>query len=203
VSTVFVARALYRLVDSGSDSSWKRRVCSETQSSSDKCNAAIVPQRLHGSLLKRSDRRRARPELSEAKPRKSFARMPNRRQSDRPGIATGSRVDCFSESSGSSCACAKYVHAEYVRARGAANRGSAAECCWRRQAQPGATQKRSAVLWRGLQGSLRRDSTGRLGLDCLSEAQHHDLVGNVQAGTRSRCKRCFRGSRSGRGTAAG
>ena len=100
VSTVFVARALYRLVDSGSDSSWKRRVCSETQSSSDKCNAAIVPQRLHGSLLKRSDRRRARPELSEAKPRKSFARMPNRRKSDCPGIATGSRVDCFSESSG-------------------------------------------------------------------------------------------------------
>jgi hypothetical protein len=100
--------------------------------------------------------------------------MPNRRQSDRPGIATGSRVDCFSESSGSSCACAKYVHAEYVRARGAADRGSAAECCWRRQAQPGATQKRSAVLWRGLQGSLRRDSTGRLGLDSLSEAQHHD-----------------------------
>src|SRR6185369_11195054 len=155
VSTVFVARALYRLVDSGSDSSWKRRVCSETQSSSDKCNAAIVPQRLHGSLLKRSDRRRARPELSEAKPRKSFARVPNRRKSDCPGIATGSRVDCFSESSGSTCACAKYVHTE--RARGAANGHSTAECCWRRQGQPGATQKRSAVLWPGLQSSLRRD----------------------------------------------
>lgn len=65
------------------------------------------------------------------------------------------------------------------RGRGAANRASAAECCWRRQAQPGATQKRSAVLWRGLQGPLRRDSTGRLGVDCLSEAQHHDFVRTV------------------------
>ena len=92
-------------------------------------------------------------------------------------------------SSGSSYACAKYVHAKYVRTkyvrterargRGAANRDSAAECCWRRQAQPGATQKRSAVLWRGLQGPLRRDSTGRLGVDCLSEAQHHDFVRTV------------------------
>ena len=59
---------------------------------------------------------------------------------------------------------------------------STAECCRRRQAQPGATQKRSAVLRRRVQGPLLRDFTGRLGLDCLSEAQHHDLVGNVQAG---------------------
>jgi hypothetical protein len=138
-------------------------------------------------LLKRSDRRRARPELSEAEPRKSFARVPNRRQSDFPGIATGNSVYRFSESSGSSYACAKYVHAKYVRtkyvrterARGAANRDGAAECCWRRQAQPGATQKRAAVLRRGLQGPLRRDSIRRLGLDCLSEAQHHDLVRTV------------------------
>jgi len=147
VSTVAVARVLYRLVDGGGDRSRKRRVCPETQPGSDKCNAAIVPQRLHGSLLKRSDRRRACPELSKAKPRKSFARVPNRRKSDCPGIATGSRVDCFSESSGSTCACAKYVHAEYVnteRARGAANGHSAAECCW--QGQPSATQTRSTVL---------------------------------------------------------
>jgi hypothetical protein len=209
VSTVAVARVLYRLIDGGSR---KRRVCPETQSGSDKCNAAIVPQRLHGSLLKRSDRRRARSELSEAEPRKSFARVPNRRQSDFPGIATGNSVYRFSESSGSSYACAKYVHAKYVRTkyvrterargRGAANRDSAAECCWSGQAQPGATQKRSAVLWRRLQDPLLRDSTGRLGLDCLSEAQHHDLVGNVQAGISSRCRGCYRGSRSGRCTGA-
>jgi hypothetical protein len=196
VSTVAVARVLYRLVDGGSDRSWKRRVCPETQPGSNKCNAAIVPQRLHGSLLKRSDRRRACPELSEAKPRKSFARVPNRRQSDCPGSATGSRVDCFSESSGSSYACAKYVHAKYVRTkyvcterargRGAANRDSAAECCWRRQAQPGATQKRSAVLWRGLQGPLRRDSTGRLGVDCLSDGtETENLKTNVLFGPAS------------------
>jgi len=123
---------LYRLVDGGSDRSWKRRVCSETQSGSDKCNAAIVPQRLHGTLLKRSDRRRARSELSEAEPRKSFAGVPNRRESGCPGIATGSGVNRSSKSSGSSYACAKCVRTECARGRGAANCGSATECCWRR-----------------------------------------------------------------------
>ena len=137
VSTVAVARVLYRLVDGGSDRTRKRRVCPETQSGSDKCNAAIVSQRLHGPLLKRSDRRRAGPEVSEAKPRKSFTRVPSRRKSDCPGSATVSRVDCFSESSSSSYACAKCVRTKYVRTErargcGPANCGSATECCWRR-----------------------------------------------------------------------
>jgi hypothetical protein len=124
---------------------------------------------IHGALLNRPDRWRARLELSEAEPRKSFARVPNGRQSDCTGIATDSGVSGPSESSGSSCASAKYGRAKYARTE-RANGDSAAECCRHWQAQPGAIEKRSAILRRRLQDPLRRNSTGRLSLDCLSEA---------------------------------
>jgi hypothetical protein len=116
VSTVF-ARVLSRLIDSGSDRRCRRRVCAETQSDSNKCNAAIVPQRLHGSLLIRSDRWCACPELPEAEPRESFTRVPNRRESNWLGFACGSRVGYSSESSGPSRAVTKYVHTKYVHTK--------------------------------------------------------------------------------------
>ena len=59
--------------------------------------------------------------------------------------------------------------AKYARTE-RANGDSAAECCRHWQAQPGAIEKRSAILRRRLQDPLRRNSTGRLSLDCLSEA---------------------------------
>jgi len=125
VSTVF-ARVLSRLIDSGIDRRCRRRVCAETQSESNKCNAAIVPQRLHGSLLIRSDRWCACPELSEAEPRESFTRVPNRRESNWLGFACGSRVDYSSESSSPSRAGTKYVRTKCVRTKCAHGRRGAA-----------------------------------------------------------------------------
>jgi hypothetical protein len=174
LSTDF-ARVLFRIIGSDIDQRGKRRVCAKTQSGPGKCNAAIVPQRLHGSLLKRPDRWRARPELSEAEPRKSLAGLPNSGESNRPGAGA-----C--ESNGSACACAEYVRANHARTEcrsGTATRYCAAECRWRRQTKPSAAQKRPAGLRGRLQGPLRGHSTGRLGVDRLPEGQYHDLVGNV------------------------
>jgi hypothetical protein len=180
VSTAF-ARALFRLIDGDIDRRGKRRVCAKTQSGPDKRNAAIVPRRLHGSLLERSDRWRAGTELSEAEPRKSLAGLPNRGESNCPGSAAGSGGERSRESSGSRCACAEYVRANHACTecgRGTANHFSAARRR-RRQTKPGAAQKRSAGLRGGLQSSLRGHSAGRLRIDRLPEAQYHDLVGNV------------------------
>jgi hypothetical protein len=187
---------VYRFTGRGSNQCWKRGACAEAQPGSAQCNATILPQRLHGSLLDSPDRRRAGPELSEAKSLESLASVPERREGNRAGYARSSGVEYPCD--GPSCACAKCAGGG-----GTAARHCAAKLPWHKQAQPSATQKCPPSLRRRVQNTLRRYSAGRCGFDRLFEAQRNDFIGSVSAGTGGRCWRYERSSRPGRGTAAG
>jgi hypothetical protein len=168
----------------GSDRCWKRGACPEAQPGSAQCNATIMPQRLHGSLLNCPDQWRAGLELSEAEPLPSLASVPKRRESNRAGYARSSRVEHPYDSSGPSCACAECACG--ASGGGTAIRHCAAKFRWHKQAQPSATQKCPPSLRRRVQNALRRYSAGWRGVDRLSEAQPNDFVGSVSAGAGGR-----------------
>src|SRR5262245_21212371 len=184
MSTFAVICIVDRFTGRGSDRCWKRGASPEAQPGSDQCNATIVPQRLHGALLNRPDRWRARPELSEAESLESLAGVPDRRESNHAGYARSSRVEYPCNSSDPSCARAKYARG------GSATRHYADKFHWHKQAQPSATQKCPPSLRPRLQNTLCRYSARRCGVDRLSEAQRKDFVGRVSAGTGSRRGRC-------------
>ena len=172
----------------GNDRRCRRRACAAAEPGAAQRAALVLPQRLHGALLVGADRRRAGAQLPEAAHVGALGRMPERGECDQSGRACAGRR---SERAASAPAAAPAAPppAPTMQAAPACSAGCRnAGRCRRAQAGPGPTpgggQGDRPGLPRRLPRALRGHSAGRLGVDCLPEAQRQDIVARLPAGAR-------------------